>query len=350
MASQFLQWWGQQLRDCLPDALRRLWHYGQPALAIHLADAQLKILPPDGGEPITVPVAAIEDGEIPTSVADFLANGAAPQRVYLTLAPGQFLVRDLALPHAARPHLAETIGYQLAKLTPFSQDDAYFACGVREEGDRDAPLQGWFVAVPKAQINAAMRLLDHPPPSNPIRIAQPPDPGQPVTVVLKLVRASDAQPRRTRYAWVGLVLAWLVAGGLHVYQRFDERSQLQAMLQNLRVEAAEVVALRDRLDQAGLQMARLEDARRSSPSSLAMLDELTTLLDDNTWLQRLDFDGEDLTLDGNAATPAAVVESLEGSPTFDRVRFESLSRDERTATDRFRIRAHLEPKRDGVEL
>jgi general secretion pathway protein L len=344
MAGEFLQWWGQQLRDCLPDALRRLWHSGQSTLLAEFREGQLLIRPPSTESSITVPIKAIDGGELPPSVTDALADLEPPERIDLTLPPGQFLIRDLTLPHAARPHLAETVGYQLSKVTPFSGDDAFFACGVKEEGNGNTPLKAWVVAIPKMPITAAMKLFGQAPPANPVRLQQPPEAGQSITVALTITRANDTQPSRWRLAWVGLLLAWLVAGGLHVYQRFDERAQLEAMLLELRTEAAEVVALRDRIDQATAQMSRLDDAKHNNPSSLVMLDELTTLLDDNTWLQRLDFDGEDLTLAGNASAPAALIEALEGSPTFDRVRFESLSRDERTATDRFRIRAHLESK------
>ena len=350
MANEFLQWWEQQLRDCLPDALRRFWHSGQSTVALHSNEGKLLLTPPGEDEALAVPIKAIEQGELAASAVDALAKLDTPERVDLTLPPGQFLLRDLALPHAARPHLAETVGYQLAKITPFSADDAFFACGIKEVGNGDTPLQSWVVTIPKSPVAATMTLFGQTPPANPVRLQQPPEAGRPITVLLPIARANDSQPARWRFAWLGLLLAWLVAGGLHVYQRFDERAQLEAMLQELRTEAAEVVTLRDRLDQAAAQMARLDDAKRNNPSSLAMLNELTTLLDDNTWLQRLDFDGEDLTLAGNAAAPAALIEALEGSPTFDRVRFESLSRDERTSTDRFRIRAHLEPKAPGGAL
>jgi general secretion pathway protein L len=114
------------------------------------------------------------------------------------------------------------------------------------------------------------------------------------------------------------------------------------MLSGLRTEAAKVSQLRQRLDDSVQRLEWLGERKRLTASTLVLLDSLAQLLDDQTWLQRLDFDGKDLTLTGISSAPSALVETLETSSSFEGVRFDAFTQDRRNEGNRFNLSAKVE--------
>jgi general secretion pathway protein L len=339
--ADFFQWWGSQLRAFIPESLRRSWSRGQTAAKLGLSGAGIRVMLPGGDEALEFALPEGKRPRVSIALTDVLADLPQLQRIDLTLEADQFLLRELTLPRAARPHLAEAVGYQLPKLTPFTSDQALYACGTRQEPSGDGPLPVWFVAIPKQRVARALALIGQEPPTVPLRLDSAPQPNEAITVSWQLNSRNDAGPQRLRPAWAGLLAVWLAAVGVHVYQKYEDRAHLADKLSSLRTEAAQVAELRAQLDQSVAQLAWLGDRKANAASMLVVLEELTGLLDDQTWLQRLNFDGQDLALTGNAKSPATLIETLERSATFEGVRFDALTRDQRNDADRFTVKARI---------
>jgi general secretion pathway protein L len=118
---------------------------------------------------------------------------------------------------------------------------------------------------------------------------------------------------------------------------------LEQQLAALRADAGDVVALRGDLDASLERLRWIEQRKQESFASVRMLNTLAELLDDGYWLQRLDFDGENLTLTGLSMTPSELIGTLESSDMLEAVRFDALTRDRRTNADRFNLSAKLQP-------
>jgi Tfp pilus assembly protein PilN len=86
----------------------------------------------------------------------------------------------------------------------------------------------------------------------------------------------------------------------------------------------------------------LEGVRRQTWQKLQVLEELTTLLPDGTWLQEVDVDQDTVVIFGTSNRAADLVQSLESSPHFSRVEFTSpITRDSKNQ-EIFRMRMRLE--------
>jgi len=350
ITGDFFAWWGSQLSDLVPESLSRSLQRARTTVTLRIEGEIATFCGPGDANTVSCELPTTDQTEQPAALREFLgALPSAPQRLRVILEPDQFLVRHFSLPRAARPHLAEAVGYQLPKLTPFTTDRVLYACGTMPDSPSNGPLSVWLMTTPKDRIVQALTLIGQTAPQNPMRLDTPPEAGKPLELAWRVTEPRKSPRRRLRLAWIGMLALWIGAMGLHVFKRLEVHEQLTQTLAKVREEASEVTELRERLLDSRSQIDWLAEHKRSTPSAIVFLDSLAQLLDDQTWLQRLDFDGRSLRLTGISQSPSALVETLETSSSFEDVRFDAFSRDRRTQADRFNLSAKVEPpaREDG---
>ncbi len=85
-------------------------------------------------------------------------------------------------------------------------------------------------------------------------------------------------------------------------------------------------------------------AKAAAPSPLRILDGLSTLLPDDTWLAQLGVVGEQVTLEGRTASSAPLVGLIEASAIFGEVTYLSpVTRDSGGSFERFNFSVKLRP-------
>ena len=125
---------------------------------------------------------------------------------------------------------------------------------------------------------------------------------------------------------------------------------LDETLAELRTKAATVSRLHGRLAKVRQHIQQLSDLKASDRSPLRVLDQLSQLLDDQTWLLGMELRKSHLTLRGVSASPASLIETLEATDILKDVSFDSaITRDGRSEGDRFNIRATLEKAEGGTD-
>jgi general secretion pathway protein L len=326
---QFLRWWGAQLLSLLPSALRRNPAAGR-TVSVLIDQSRVEVRVPGAGktEPLSVEEARLID-----------LHGKV-DAVAVQLGPKDYLVRHLTLPRLALSNLAETVGYQIPKLLPFTRDQVLFACGSSDAPAPAGQASVWLAAVPRRRLQTHLAALDIDLPDSPIVPHEPPTAGQPMGFSWRLTRQSQRQAFVRRALWLGLAATWLVAIGLLVHDQQREYDALLAVHDDLRKDAVAVGKLRERLDLAEAQFDALMQRRQVGVSPLGLLNELTTVLDDGTWLINLELQGDELSLQGVSTTPAALIETLEDSSLLSAVRFDAaITQAGREAGSRFNISA-----------
>ena len=115
----FLAWWAAQLRDALPGPVRAFWRRRSTDLTLSIA-GDTALLEGSGTDATIARRLPKPDRMRPSvGMTRFIATlPSPPRRLRVLLPPGDFIVRRLSLPHAALPHLAEAVRYQLPRLTP----------------------------------------------------------------------------------------------------------------------------------------------------------------------------------------------------------------------------------------
>ena len=342
----FLDWWRNQLAELLPESLRRSLRGRQTEIMVALDGDEAKLTSHFSESDTTLSLAS--DAELMASPAlkAFLAGlPDTPRRIRLSLAPGEFLVRQFNLPIAARPHLAETVRYQLTQHTPFNPEQCWFACGANEGSSTQEVLATWLLVIRRHKLSRLFDAAGLSAPSSPWPCSAMPPPDQPLELAWQTVDEKAPVRKRLRIAWAATVVFWMVALTLHVNHKFEVYDHLAETAGTLRIQALEVGRHRDQLAEIHAQAEWLAEKKQTSLSTLAMLDLLTQRLDDQTWLQRFELNDQRLTLTGVASSPASLIGELEALPMLHEVRFETaITRDAGNTGNRFKLSAKLMPK------
>jgi len=102
------------------------------------------------------------------------------------------------------------------------------------------------------------------------------------------------------------------------------------------------LALRDQLDKTLESSRMLVRKKQSTPARVDLLRELTVLLPDDTWLERLQIKGDNVQLIGQSGKASALVGIVEASKWLNGAGFTSpVTTDPRTGKERFMLNARI---------
>ena len=115
-------------------------------------------------------------------------------------------------------------------------------------------------------------------------------------------------PQLVNLALGALTLLLLVgAVSLPLLNKRQQIEALEPLLETASAKAEEARRLRKEVDQLTANSRFLTDKKRASRPVLELLDELTRILPDDTWITRLDIKGSELEIQGQSASAAALI-------------------------------------------
>ncbi|MFP3942281.1 MAG: PilN domain-containing protein [Alphaproteobacteria bacterium] len=144
-------------------------------------------------------------------------------------------------------------------------------------------------------------------------------------------------PLNRRLAVLAAVLAVLVLG-LSFYRQESSLEALDAELADLRRRAASVVALRTDARERLQSLRTVREMKATAPSLMGILNEVSRLLPDGTWVSDFRLQDGEIRLTGRSESASSLIGLIERSPVFANVRFGSpVVRDPQTGIERFNI-------------
>ncbi|MEP7083399.1 MAG: PilN domain-containing protein, partial [Betaproteobacteria bacterium] len=277
--------------------------------------------------------------QVATAVADnpealAKALGAALRNVGIErfsvgLPTGQFLARTINLPQAAEENLRGALRYEIDRHTPFKADDVGFDCCVVARDDRSREITALLVISPKATISQAVAsvagaglLVTAVRPSFPDRAALP------IDLLPRDDSANDYLKSVKRWTpWILLAVLGLIALSLPIYQKRAQVIALQPQVNLAAQQAQAADALHQQLDRSQAEYNFLLQKRYATPTSLQLLNEVTRILPDDTWLQSFELraasKGRELQLQGETGVAGKMIELFEQSPLLAGASFKS---------------------------
>ena len=259
-------------------------------------------------------------------------------RQVLMLGADAVLLQRVQLPLAAGRNLNAVVGYELDRYTPFEADQLYFVA--RQERRTSTHLEVTLVAILRERLDqilsdcTALGLHPHrvdaanlgidllPPPLRPRQ--RPPGMG-----------LQRSLPWLCGALLIAAMLLWL-----NDRQRVIDA--MHASVQQQKAEVAEVHALRQQLLNTRGAAQYLTRRKLAQPPLAALLNDLTTCLPADTWLDQLDVKDGEISLSGQSAKASALITRIKGCRSLENAQFEGVIQpDARTGKDQFALRAHL---------
>lgn len=265
-----------------------------------------------------------------------------PRQWVLRFPAGQALIRVLTLPLAAEKNLRQVAGFEMDRLTPFTAAQVYYDATVLERQPESRRLRVELTVLPRAVVDPVLtQLRQQGLPPDALEVAG----GRPHLNLL----SPEQRPARGLWSqrWraaVMIVSLSLVAAAvaLPIWQQRALLLEAIAKVNQAKKTAHQALTLRDQLDKTLESSRMLARKKQSVPARVDLLRELTVLLPDDTWLERLQIKGDSVQLIGQSSKASALVGIVEASKWFNGAGFTSpVTTDPRTGKERFMLTARI---------
>ncbi|TAN46977.1 MAG: hypothetical protein EPN21_18745 [Methylococcaceae bacterium] len=355
-------WWTGELAFLLPEALLRWWRRRNNRVLLRVGDGALDVyLQSATGTKLLGHCSLDEDeGAAPGALIAAEAEAETAERVLL-LNSAPILCRSIVLPAAAKENLIPVVGFELDRYTPFKAAKLYYDARLTETLADGARIRCEFAAVPRDYLDALLTRLavagikpdrvdlesgDSPQSFHAKGFNLLPEHYRP--------RSNGLALRLTQLFAVLLCLLLSALGAVPVAMDDSFVEQLREDLRRATKAAKQVEALREETEQLGKAAAFVLDKKLGQPPLVLVLEDLTTRLPDDGWVNAMQIREKRLEMQGQAKTASALIALLEDSPYLRNTTFLApVTPDAVSKMERFRIGAEIvnptEQERSAME-
>lgn len=337
----FLSWWAAALLELLPAGLRQRVERRNCRLYVEEAAGAIKLRVGN----------SLESGSLRRVAVDAPADGTLTDdlgvaETVVLLGAGKVLTTSLQLPIAAEENLNEVLAFEMDRHTPFKAEQLYYDFIVTA---RDAERQRLHVDLVYSTRGVVEEYLD-----TLSRFGIRPDvitsrnaAGRGVLRVNLLPaerrKTVNGSLRRLNAALAGLAAVLLVVAiALPPIQKAGLISALEPQVQDAAAEAREASHLRDEVEKLAEGARLLASRKQSNLLVVELIEEVSRLLPDHTWLNRLEIAGNSLQLQGESRAAAELIGIIEASPLLENVRFSSpVSQVSASGIDKFHLTGEI---------
>ncbi|MHA1537280.1 MAG: PilN domain-containing protein [Alphaproteobacteria bacterium] len=356
--SGFFRWWGSEMAAFLPAALRGRLARGGQRLIVEISDERARFGFEKGRD--TRPL-----GEVTISPAGLAGRPDSGQRdavakivrgararfaeVVLNLPRDKVLRRLVDLPAVAAENLREVLGFEMDRHTPFKDDEVYFDYRIEGSDPEGKRIKVDLVVVPRAVADQVVQLAT----SwglGPDRLAVgggPEEAARPFNLLP--AGAVRARTGLGRYFVLALLVVALLLSAAALYLPLERERKLlaatEAELAKVKSEAIAVDNLKSQIEEILQRGSFVVERKRGEHGPIELLDELTHLVPDHTWVLKFGYRGQRLTLSGYSAKPSSLIGLLEESAMLTGVRFSApVTMDQKIGLERFNLEATVMPR------
>ncbi len=332
-AVAFGRWWRSELVALVPERVRNRWRARALLPILRVTPGAYVVEKPvlDNGRIAYRALARVAREAGGTGVAESAGQAAVealraatrgePPTVMVTLPRGHALFRTLTLPLAVEENLREAVEFELDRLTPFRADQLYFDTRVLS---RRADTRECTVALAYAQRRHVDELVNRLALWR-LEVGAVVPEGAEASGLNLLPRAreewSPAGVALSLVPWLLVVLLAAAAVAVPIWQKREAVIRLNAEAARARDLAQATDGLRKQAEELKARYDFLLAKKYAFPPAVAVIEELTRVFPDDTWLAQLDIRstgrGDDLDrrvqMRGDTANAGQLISLLEGS-------------------------------------
>jgi general secretion pathway protein L len=365
---KFLRWWLGELEFLVPEKVR-LWVFEKQGFIIVRPEgnqlALTYVVAREGAYVASQSGTGVADGQVePLAILERNASGMAQYKTLLAqderLAKANLIVRltgqeaiqkELALPAAAKENLSQVVAYELDRYTPFRPEQVYFAVKPLEGDHEPGQIRVMLVLTPREMLDALVEDLKAMGMS-PLFVdyeATPNDLGHRYdgyNLLPEGLREKTANIPRLMYSALIAAVCLLLGAVLvlPVWFEYQTVEALQEEINAIEKDAKGVKALQQEIDAMIDETKLLIAEKNAAPAVVDMLNTLSVLMKNDTWLGYLQYSDGHLQIQGESPAASALIGVLEDSEIFTNARFVSpVTQDTVNRQERFQITVDVTP-------
>lgn len=347
----FLRWWRRELEFLIPEKIKRLLINKQGFIIVSQDNGYLSLSYSLNGE--TGFLTKLHRGESSaTQYKELLANSEklSKAKIVLRLTRQEAVQKELVLPAAARENLQQVVAYELDRYTPFKADDVYFA--IKATKVNDGQIKVLLILTSRAQLDALYEelavtgiipvIVDYEGVFNNFE-----DSRDCYNLLPERLRPKTAKTSQLIHSTlIGLVLLLLTAVlVMPVWFQYKTVSALEKKVKVIEQEAKKIKTIQSEIDALMDETSQLINEKNSSPPVVDILNTLSRLMKDDTWLAYIQFADGHLQLQGESPEASSLIGVLESSDLFDNAVFVSpVTQDSISKLERFQISVDVSKK------
>jgi general secretion pathway protein L len=338
----FFAWWGEELASLMPEPLLALFRNGKP-IKLFYADETLRLVN-HGGNGEEVENNFLNGVDFAEPEQKRVLTGASEIR--LCLERKKYLIKKVVLPIETEENLREVLSFEMDRQTPFTASQVYYDYVISGKDKKARTLEVTLVLAPIDKLSYALNVLHE----NQI-VINAISPCEEAIGVFNKVNLLPPEMREKpkkgfryiNYALILILFLLVLANiSLPIWQKSVYAKSLQQEVSEYKKKSAAAVALRKEVEQAKLENRFLEEKKKNTFLTLQLINELTAVVPDDTWVSNLEIREKEVHLHGQSVASAALISLIDASPLFKDVSFRSpVTQNRKKDTERFHIAAKL---------
>ena len=344
-AAQFLRWWGEELRNAMPSQFRERMQYARRKLLMQVSDTDL-IFSVDNSKAIQSldSVSIDQDPQLQQQrIRDLLQRHELVEVNRDLLLPEAVVLHTrVTMPLAAEANLRQALAYEMDRHTPFSAEEVFFGWHNLSRDREAGQLHFELYVTPREAVEAQiehLKRLGLPPTGVDIATTNGP---LGINLLPEALRYRVIN-KQARLNWViGAVAIFMMIFVMaqSLWLREHQAKVLSEAIEDVRSQALAVQQIRKQIDDASEAAGFLQSRKIENGYKVEMLAELTRVLPEDTYLDRLSMHLGTTQMQGKSGNAQSLIELVNDSPYFENASFRGPTRlDNRSGKEIFDLTA-----------
>ncbi len=348
--AQFFKWWGGQLSFLLPQKFKAALARGKSLIVVEVSVKHAKLSYINHEQ--ETPLGEFEFNELAREEIHSLIqenNQYRDARIVLRVPEILSIIQDVYLPAAAEDNLHQVMSYELDRYTPFNKEQVYFDVVKIGPANNNALIHLILILVQKENLQGMYEQC--------LSLGLQPfyaESASHVEVPEKMRRHYNLLPKEMcqkisktpLFIMLGsltLMLILLAVLILLPLQMAEENlSDLKKHVRKVEKVALEIENSKKSIDYLYQATQTIIDKKNAAPSMISILNTVSEVFNDDTWVSNLRYFNKTLQLSGQSANASNLIGLMEKTRLFTGTRFISpVTKDNRTGMERFKISSQV---------
>jgi len=263
--------------------------------------------------------------------------------IFLLIPANKVLQKSISLPLATEDNLRQVLGFEMDRRTPFTVDQVYFDYLIEKKDVGKNQLHVQLFATPKDTTDLLLKALNswgiEP---NAISIKDNIKNLNLLPIEQQSLKGNRQENKLTLILATVAFCLFMAVFYLPLLKQEHALNKLEKEVTESRAIAVKVKDLKEKKNKILERSSFLISKRNDNTPVIEIIDELTQLIPDDTWLTRFAITKGEIQLQGESNSASSMIHTIESSDNFTEARFRSpVTRNNLSKKDKFNLTAKL---------